>query len=137
MAMGIQAARNLGRDVAADGMRKNCGLTELKEMSEEEHAAYCAGWDEKKKEIEDWNALSPLERQALSLKRSEEFAADSAKKWLTECAESLRKMPVICFSTPATPAADNHRLAHRQGIERGIKQWAEEQLKLQPMESGR
>jgi len=46
----------------------------------------------------------------------------------------VRKMSVTCFVIPSTPAgaqaSDNYRQAYRQGFERGIKQWAEEQLKV-------
>jgi hypothetical protein len=136
----IQKAKEAGRDAATDGLCR-ANEQELKTMtsSADEAAAYLAGWDERTKEIEAWNALPPQEREALSLKHSEEFAADCVKKRLTEYAESVRKMPVICFGTPSTDAqaSDNLRLAYQRGIERGIKQWAEEQLKLQPMESGR
>jgi hypothetical protein len=68
------------------------------------------------------------------LKHLEEFAADCVKKRLTEYVESVRKMSVTCFVIPSTPAgaqaSDNYRQAYRQGFERGIKQWAEEQLKV-------
>jgi hypothetical protein len=130
----IQKAKEAGRDAATDGLSR-ANEQELKTItaSADEAVAYLAGWDERTREIEAWNALSPHEREALSLKHSEEFAASTIKKWLTEGVESVRKMPVTLLGVPSTPAgaqaSDNYRQAYRQGIERGIKQWAEEQLK--------